>query len=240
MEDENKKIEDFKEEENQEKEGFKSQEEELEANIKETSDKFGLDEAMEAEKDINLDEIEIREREIEIRLQEIDVEMDKLDMKIQIDETDIDAIEAYNNLKQEMKNLLKEKKNLRKQQIKETIDPNQKSLDNLSIWIIVYGITVALLCSPLLSNVWVKFATLIINAASDTIGAMDPNTVLGKIVVVLLVFAFPILLHVISWVLYLNATKSKTDKFAFRIAWIIQALVTVITMVIALVNVFKG
>ena len=58
--------------------------------------------------------------------------------------------------------------------------------------------------------------------------------------VVLLVFAFPILLHVISWVLYLNATKSKTDKFAFRIAWIIQALVTVITMVIALVNVFKG
>ena len=77
MEDENKKIDNLENEENQEKEGFKSQEEELEANIKETSDKFGLDEAMEAEKDNNLDEIEIREREIEIRLQEIDVEMGK-------------------------------------------------------------------------------------------------------------------------------------------------------------------
>lgn len=240
MEDENKKIDNLENEENQEKAGFKSQEEELEANIKDTSDKFGIDEIMEVEKNNNLDEIEIREREIEIRLQEIDVEMDKLDMKIQIDETDIDAIEEYNKLKQEMKVLLKEKKNLRKQQFIETIDPNQKSLDNLSIWIIVYGIAVALLCSPLLSNTWVKFATLIIKAASDTIGAMDPSTVLGKIVVILLVFALPLLLHVISWVLYLNAVKSKTDKFAFRIVWIIQASVTIITMVIALVNVFKG
>ncbi len=240
MEDENKKIDNLENEENQEKEGFKSQEEELEANIKETSDKFGLDEAMEAEKDNNLDEIEIREREIEIRLQEIDVEMDKLDMKIQIDETDIDAIDEYNNLKAEMKALLKEKKNLRKEQIKQTVDPNQKSLDNLSVWIIVYGIAVGLLCSPLLSNVWVKFAQLIIEAASDTIGAMDPSTVLGKIVVVLLVFALPLLLHVVSWVLYLNAVKSKTDKFAFRIAWIIQALVTIITMTIAIINVLKG
>ena len=136
--------------------------------------------------------------------------------------------------------LLKEKKNLRKEQIKQTVDPNQKSLDNLSVWIIVYGIAVGLLCSPLLSNIWVKFAQLIIEAASDTIGAMDPSTVLGKIVVVLLVFALPLLLHVISWVLYLNAVKSKTDKFAFRIAWIIQALVTIITMTIAIINVLKG
>ena len=227
-----------KEKELEEKKTYKSQEEQIDETTKDANMKFGIDENVETIEE-KVSDIEKRENEIELRLAEIDVLMDKLDIKLSIDDTDVDALNEYDELKQEVKALLKEKRSLRKKQIIESTDENTKSLDNLSVWIIVYGAFASLLCSPLFSSLWVKFARGIINIASDTIGAMDPSTVLGKIVVVLLVFAFPLLLHVISWVLFLNAVKSKTDKFAFRIAWILQAVCTLITMIIALINVFK-
>ena len=227
-----------KEKELEEKKTYKSQEEQIDETTKDANMKFGIDENVETIEE-KVSDIEKRENEIELRLAEIDVLMDKLDIKLSIDDTDVDALNEYAELKQEVKALLKEKRNLRKKQIIENTDENTKSLDNLSVWIIVYGGFSSLLCSPLLSSLWVKFARGIIEIASDTIGAMDPNTVLGKIILLLLVFAFPLLLHVISWVLFLNAIKTKTDKFAFRIAWIVQAVCTLITMIIALVNVFK-
>ena len=227
-----------KEKELEEKKSYKSQEEQIDETTKEANLKFGIDEEVETI-DPKVSEIEKRENEIELRLAEIDVLMDKLDIKLSIDDEDVEALREYDELKREVKALLKEKRNLRKMVIVETTDENQKSLDNLAVWIIFYGFFVSLLSSPLLSSVWVKFAQWIIKIASDSIGAMDPSTVLGKIVVVLLIFAFPLLLHVLSWVLYLNAVKSKTNKFAFRIAWIVQAVCTLITMIIAIVNVLK-
>ncbi|MCR5422891.1 MAG: hypothetical protein K6E74_04560 [Bacilli bacterium] len=227
-----------KEKELEEKKSYKSQEEQIDETTKEANLKFGIDEEVETI-DQKVSEIEKRENEIELRLAEIDVLMDKLDIKLSIDDEDVEALREYDELKKEVKALLKEKRNLRKMVIVETTDENQKSLDNLAVWIIFYGFFVSLLSSPLLSSVWVKFAQWIIKIASDSIGAMDPSTVLGKIVVVLLIFAFPLLLHVLSWVLYLNAVKSKTNKFAFRIAWIVQAVCTLITMIIAIVNVLK-
>lgn len=227
-----------KEKELEEKKSYKSQEEQIDETTKEANLKFGIDEEVETI-DPKISEIEKRENEIELRLAEIDVLMDKLDIKLSIDDEDVEALREYDELKKEVKALLKEKRNLRKMEIIETTDENQKSLDNLAVWIIFYGFFVSLLSSPLLSSVWVKFAQWIIKIASDSIGAMDPSTVLGKIVVVLLIFAFPLLLHVLSWVLYLNAVKSKTNKFAFRIAWIVQAVCTLITMIIAIVNVLK-
>lgn len=227
-----------KEKELEEKKSYKSQEEQIDETTKEANLKFGIDEEVETI-DPKVSEIEKRENEIELRLAEIDVLMDKLDIKLSIDDEDVEALREYDELKREVKALLKEKRNLRKMVIVETTDENQKSLDNLAVWIIFYGFFASLLSSPLLSSVWVKFAQWIIKIASDSIGAMDPNTVLGKIVVVLLIFAFPLLLHVLSWVLYLNAVKSKTNKFAFKIAWIVQAVCTLITMIIAIVNVLK-
>lgn len=227
-----------KEKELEEKKSYKSQEEQIDETTKEANLKFGIDEEVETI-DPKVSEIEKRENEIELRLAEIDVLMDKLDIKLSIDDEDVEALREYDELKREVKALLKEKRNLRKMEIIETTDENQKSLDNLAVWIIFYGFFASLLSSPLLSSVWVKFAQWIIKIASDSIGAMDPSTVLGKIVVVLLIFAFPLLLHVLSWVLYLNAVKSKTNKFAFRIAWIVQAVCTLITMIIAIVNVLK-
>ena len=224
--------------EDKKKDDIKTREEELDLDIENVKEKFGIDENLDT-KEEEIDDIARREREIELRLQEIDVEMDKIEIKLSIDEDDRQAADKYNLLRQETKELLKEKKTLRKIVVKENINPEVKSLDNLSVWIIVYGIFASLFSSPLLSSVWVKFAQLIIEVSEDTIGAMDPTTVLGKIVVILLVFAFPLLLHIVSWVLYLNLVKSKTDKFAFKVAWISQALFTIITMVIALINVFK-
>ena len=227
MEDKEKKNEDFK-----------SREEELDAKTKDANEKFGIDEDIEV-KEEKVDAIEAREAEIELRLQEIDIEMDKLDIALSINDEDIDAMEKYNELKKEAKELLKEKRLLRKETYVIEKDPTVKSLNDLSVWIIIYGIFACLFSSPLLSSVWVDFAGMIIRATSDTIGAMDPSTTLGKIVVILLIFAFPLVLHIVSWVLYLNLVKSKTNKFAFRIAWIAQAVCTLITMTIALVNVFK-
>ena len=227
MEDKEKKNEDYK-----------TREEELDAKTEEANNKFGIDEDIEV-KEEKVNEIEAREAEIELRLQEIDIEMDKLDILLSVNEEDIDALDKYNELKKEAKDLLKEKRLLRKETYVIEKDPTVKSLNDLSVWIIIYGIFASLFSSPLLSSVWVKFASMIIKATSDTIGAMDPSTVLGKIVVILLIFAFPLILHIISWVLYLNLVKSKTNKFAFRIAWIVQAVCTLITMTIALINVLK-
>lgn len=227
MEDKEKKNEDYK-----------TREEELDAKTEEVNNKFGIDEDIEV-KEEKVDEIEAREAEIELRLQEIDIEMDKLDILLSVNEEDIDALDKYNELKKEAKDLLREKRLLRKETYVIEKDPTVKSLNDLSVWIIIYGIFASLFSSPLLSSVWVKFASMIIKATSDTIGAMDPSTVLGKIVVILLIFAFPLILHIISWVLYLNLVKSKTNKFAFRIAWIVQAVCTLITMTIALINVLK-
>ena len=217
----------------------KKQEDITNENIDDANKKFGIEENIGVnEKEASYEEK--RENEIELRLQEIDIEMDKLDMRLSLNEDDDDAIIKYEELKKEIKELLKERKNLRKKENLENYDPNVKSLDALSVWIIIYGGFVSLLCSPLMSSIWIKFAQMIINVASDTIGAMDPSTVLGKTMVILLVFAFPLLLHVISWVLYLNVVKSKTDKFAFRIAWICQAVCTIITMIIAIVSVVQN
>lgn len=221
--------------EEQEKD-IKTTEDQIEKDISTINDKFGIEVDMQTQ-EVKVSDLEQRESQIELRLQEIDVEMDKLDIIISQDDTNYEALDKYEELKKESKSLLKEKKNLYKIQKEETYNPEVKNLDSLSVWIIIYGIFVSLFSSPLLSSVWVRFGSWIINIFSDSLGMISASSKAYYPILLLIVFAFPLLLHIISWVLYLNAVKNKTDKFAFRIAWISQAVFTLITMLIALINV---
>lgn len=172
--------------------------------------------------------------DIELKLQEKYVRLDQLEIKLAGEDYTDEEYDEYYELKKEIKTLEKEKKQAKK---------NKKSteekgvLDQISVWIIIYGIIMTVLCLPGISQIiWFSFSNFLLDTFSffDKI-SMDDGA-LYYIWLFILAYAIPLLFHLLSWELYINFVKTKVDKWAFRIVWIIQALLTIGMIVYSIVE----
>ncbi len=167
---------------------------------------------------------EIREDEIELRLQELEITMDQLEQKILANTETDEFDQQFLDAKQEYNDLLKEKKEIHKKRKKN--DTSQ--LNQLSIWIIFYGIIMILICLPVVSyNIWLDFADIIIDALQGSFSNIVAGTTFYNIVLFFVIFSLPILLIFVSWILFVNVVKKKIDKKVFIGIWVLQSILTI-------------
>lgn len=160
---------------------------------------------------------------LEIKLQEMYVRLDTLAVVLGGEDWDDEELDEYNSLKKEIKILEKEKKLLKKSKRE-----NEKRgiLDQISVWIIIYGIIMTIICLPFVSyNIWMGFTSFLIDTFSSLFNNISSdNGFLYYTWLAILAYALPLLLNLLSLELYINLCKTKVDKWAFRIVWIIQGL----------------
>jgi len=181
---------------------------------------------MEQEEKI-IDEIEVqkeanRSEEIEVRLQEIEVLLDKIDMKVMQGEPQEQYAEEYQRLKEEHHSLIKEQKQIKKGM--------KTDLDKIPIWMIIYSVILLFLCFPLLSyQLWLSFANFLIDSFGETLTAFQTNSpdFVFKAVLLLMIYALPLILILVSWLVYVNFVKKPFEKKFFLIIWGIQILFTI-------------
>ena len=185
------------------------------------------------EENVELDQLE----EIEIKLQEMYVRLDSLSIILGGEDWTDEEMDEYNSLKKEIKILEKEKKNLKKER---RASEKKGVLDQISVWIIIYGIIMTIICLPFISySIWMGFTSFLIDTFSSLINSIDKEdgflyyTWLG-----LLAYALPLLLNLLSLELYINFCKTKVDKWGFRIVWIIQALLCLGMMIYLGIHLF--
>lgn len=177
-----------------------------------------------------VDEVEKRLYDIDIRIQELDVKFDALEVLMVDEDEYINHLDEYNEIKKEIKDLERERKNLKKNQ---SAKEEKTALDEVSIWVIVYGVLMTIICIPWISyNIWLDFTTVLIEVFTDSLNTVSANQkFLVGVIYVLLIYALPLLLQLVSWILYTNVVKKKTDKKVFKCFWIIQAILSVILMI---------
>lgn len=213
---------------------------EIEEDINNIEDKFGIDSDMETIKEKVSDD-DNRLYEIEIELQTLDVKLDELDNLMQISEDNyFEHVDEYKEVKAKQKELLKEKKVI----LKGTKQIEKRDLDNLSIWIIFYGLAMIIINLPVVSyNLWIKFASWLIDIFQNVFSKITSDDFLYYPIIGLLIYALPIILIILSWELYINFVKNKenkTDKLVFIILWIAQAALTLFMMIYLGIEVFSG
>lgn len=182
------------------------------------------------EKKDTRNDIEKRLDEIDIRLQELDVLYDDLEFKMTLEDGFDKYYNNYQKIKEEIKSLEKERKELRKAN---KVNEEKTALDQVSIWVICYGVIITLICLPIVSyNIWLEFSLWLIGALENVLGLVSSsNKVLMYIVYGLIIYSLPLLMHLVSWELYLNFIKNEIDRKLFIIIWIIQGILTLGLMI---------
>ena len=199
-----------------------------------SQDFFTLDLSADEEADNNQEIESDKEYDIEIKLQEKYVRLDQLEIKLASDDYSDEEYNEYYELKQEIKTLEKEKRLAKK--IKKSTE-EKGILEQVSVWIIIYGIVMTILCLPGISQtIWFGFSSVLLDTFSFFDKVSMDDGALYYIWLFILAYAIPLLLHLLSWELYINFVKTKVNKWAFRIVWIIQAILTVAMIVYSIVE----
>ena len=188
------------------------------------------EEKEETKEEINTPEqkIKLRMYELDLKIEECEVKLDELENKILIDPEDYDTQQEYLSIKKEEKGYVKEKKSLQK----ELNSFDSSALNKVSIWVIIFGIISIIISFPLITQIlWLDAAQFIIDALAGAFSGVPTDSVLFRIIEFLLIFIFPLILNLITWLLFVNLVKTKTDNKAFSIMWIIQGVLSLGTII---------
>ncbi len=192
-----------------------------------------LEITVDEENDNSESEVSDESFDIDVKLQELYVKLDQLAIRLGMEDYTDEEYEEYEDVKKQIKELRKEKKNIIKTQ---RASEKKSILEQISLWIIVYGIIMVILHLPgVAPKVWFSFSTFLIDTFDFFSEISSENVVIYNIWLFILAFAIPLLFHVLSWELYINFVKTKINKWTFRIVWIIQAILTVV-MIIYFIN----
>ncbi len=127
-------------------------------------------------------------------------------------------------------NELKEQRNILRRELKQLTKPNKGMWDKIPIWIYIYSIIILILYSPFLSAmIWINFASLLIRIFESALTDIASNapSFFYNTVLILLVYALPLLGIFISWLLYIFATKKGFTRKVFTYVWIVQGLLMI-------------
>lgn len=171
-----------------------------------------------------INEIEEKIYQIDLKMQELLIELEKIESQYSPEQfQELEENEQYIKLKEEYKSLSKEKK----QMIKEERSKDKSKLNELSVWILIYGIIMIIISFPLVaSQIWLEFANGLIDMLSGAFKGVDVDSFLYKVIVFLIIFALPLLINLVTWLLYNNLIKTKTDKKVYIGFWIAQGLMS--------------
>lgn len=161
---------------------------------------------------------------IEVRIQKVEILIDKAEQEYLLDDENEELYAKYKELKTEYKQLLKE----RKQILKENAKQDQSTLEQVSMWVVIYGVISIIISLPFLTGqLWLSFANDIMSLFSTSGLGLDPDDFIYKVLVFLIIFAFPLLLNVITWFIKNNFINKKADKKVYIICWIIQGVMSI-------------
>ena len=182
-------------------------------------------------------EFEAKLSELNLKIQELEITMDQIEHKMIDEETEQLYFEEYNNYKIEYKNLVNQRKQLKK----EINSHDSSKLSQVSIWVILYGILMIIISFPLISsNIWLPFSNWLMDILGDAFTGLRQGDALFYVVLFLIIFSFPLLLNLITWLLYNNLIKSKTDKKVFIGFWLAQGLMSLGMMIYMSIILFSN
>ena len=79
-----------------------------------------------------------------------------------------------------------------KKLIKEQRAKDTSRLNQISVWVLVYGIITIIVSFPLISgSIWLSFANLMIDLLSGTFTSLRPDTFMYYVLVFLIIFSLP-------------------------------------------------
>lgn len=175
----------------------------------------------ENEKTVEEQTIEDKIFALDVKAQEIEILLDQYEEKAFKENIDLSFDEHYISLNKQYKDIVLERKQLKK----ELSSKDLSQLNQVSIWVIIYGCLTILISFPIITGtLWLDFANVIIDLLSGAFSNLRSDDALYNVVIFLIIFAFPLLLNVLTWFLFNNFVKSKTDKKIYIIMWIIQGL----------------
>ena len=182
-------------------------------------------------------EFEAKLSELNLKIQELEITMDQIEDKMIDEETEQLYFEEYNNYKIEYKNLVNQRKQLKK----EINSHDSSKLCQVSIWVILYGILMIIISFPLISsNIWLPFSNWLMDILGDAFTGLRQGDAMFYVVLFLIIFSFPLLLNLITWLLYNNLIKSKTDKKVFIGFWLAQGLMSLGMMIYMSIILFSN
>lgn len=160
---------------------------------------------------------------LDIRAQELEILLDQIEEKALKENEDPYEDENYINYKNEYKQVIKERKQLKKElQSKDT-----SKLSQVSVWVLIYGTLIVILSFPFVTGtLWLDFANLMITWLSDAFVNLTTGDFIYKVVVFLVIFSLPLLINLVTWLIYVNLVKSKINKKVFIGFWVVQGLMS--------------
>lgn len=170
-----------------------------------------------------VDECEERLYQIDVRLQELLIMLEQIEDKALSEDDEDKYKDEYYKYQEEYDGLVLEKKEL----IKEQRAKDTSRLNQISVWVLVYGVISIIVSFPLIAGtLWLEFANLMIDLLSGAFTNLKPDTFIYYIIVFLIIFSLPLLINLITWLLYVNLIKSKADKKLYLSCWVIQGLMS--------------
>ncbi len=172
-------------------------------------------------------EIEAKIFDLNIRAQELEIKIDKLEEQAMTDD-EILTSDEYLEYKAEYKKINKERKQLKK----ELNSQDKSNLNQISIWIIIYGILMVIISFPIITGtLWLDFANSVIDLVAESVSGLHKGDFIYDVVIFLVIFSFPLLMNLITWLLYNNFVNSKVDKKVYISFWIAQGVLTLIMVI---------
>ena len=198
---------------------------ELEKELQEENEEVISVEEISDEKEVEvIDETEEKIYQLDLKMQELLIEIEKIEAKYSPEQyQELEENEEYVKLKEEYDTYSKEKKQI----IKEVRSKDKSKLNEVSVWILIYGIIMIIISFPLIaSQLWLEFANRLIDVLSGAFRGVDADSFLYNVIIFLIIFALPLLINLVTWLLYNNLIKTKTDKKVFIGFWIAQGLMS--------------
>lgn len=169
--------------------------------------------------------------EIELALQEIEINIDQVENKISINGETDELYNEYFSLKEEYKRLLKEKK-LQKKAVKATTG---SKWDQLRPWILIYGVIIGILCLPFVGMlIWSSFSSWIMELIPGLSSMQSSSKTMFTVLLLLIYYSLPLVLILITWLLYINVVRDGFEKKVFKYIWIGQGFLTLLNGLILL------
>lgn len=181
------------------------------------------DKLIESTKENIHEELDETINDIDIKLQELEIQIDQLQLKMSLAEDHSEYLEEYNDLKQLYKELLKQKKLEQKAQKQKAVN----KWDQLRSWVLIYAIIVGILCLPYIGMIiWSTFSGWILNLFEGLESIHSTSYPLFVAILLLLYYSLPIILLLISWLIYVNFVRDGFEKKVFKYIFIGQGVLT--------------
>lgn len=196
--------------------------------------KSNEEELKKSEEETRASEDEEKMYQLDLAIEELNVELENLEIKLEKNPDDPGLCAEYEDLKARYKEKFRERKIFRKE-----ADRKASAINQISLWIVVYGVVMIVISFPLVAgSLWYEFTKFLVGIFGSSISDIHTAGWVLQIVVFLIIFALPLLLNLLTWILHNNCLKSKIDKKTFSVFWGIQGIMQLAMIIYMCVKIY--